>query len=47
MNLTNKKHVLQHKNEKLVSKTIRLLPTNHIISLVKELNKRLQGHAQS
>jgi U3 small nucleolar RNA-associated protein 5 len=24
-----------------------MLPTNHIINLVRELNKRLQGHAQS
>lgn len=40
-------HVLQHKNEKVVAKTVRMLPSNHIISLVRELNKRLQGHAQS
>jgi U3 small nucleolar RNA-associated protein 5 len=40
-------HVLQHKNEKVVSKTVRMLPTNYVIILVKELNKRLQGHAQS
>lgn len=39
-------HVLQHKNEKVVAKTVRMLPSNHIISLVRELNKRLQGHAQ-
>ena len=24
-----------------------MLPTNHVINLVRELNKRLQGHAQS
>jgi hypothetical protein len=40
-------HVLQHKNEKVVAKTIRMLPTNYIVVLIKELNKRLQGHAQS
>jgi len=40
-------HVLQHKNEKLIAKTVRLLPHAQIVSLVRELNKRLQGHAQS
>jgi hypothetical protein len=39
-------HVLQHKNEKVVCKTVRLLPNNYIIILLKELSKRLQGHAQ-
>lgn len=40
-------HVLQHKNDKVINKTVRLLPSQYIITLVKELNKRLQGHAQS
>ncbi len=39
--------MLQHKNEKVVTKTVRMLPSTHIITLVRELNQRLQGHAQS
>lgn len=38
---------MQHKNDKVIAKTVRILPTNYIIQLIKELNKRLQGHAQS
>jgi len=34
------------KTDNLLAKTVRMLPSNHIINLVRELNKRLQGHAQ-
>ncbi|RNA01364.1 WD repeat-containing 43-like [Brachionus plicatilis] len=40
-------HILQHKNDKVITKTVRMLPTNYVVQLIKELNKRLQGHAQS
>lgn len=40
-------HVLQHQNEKVIEKTISLLPSQYVMSLVKELTLRLQGHAQS
>ncbi|CAF0715067.1 unnamed protein product [Brachionus calyciflorus] len=40
-------HILQHKNDKVIAKTVRMLPTNYVVQLIKELNKRLQGHAQS
>lgn len=39
--------MLQHKNEKVINKTVSLLPTQYIMSLIKELTQRLQGHAQS
>lgn len=43
----NFQHVLQHKNEKVINKTVSLLPSQYVMSLVKELTQRLQGHAQS
>lgn len=41
------KHILQNRNDKVIAKTVRLLPTNYIINLFRELSKRLQGHAQA
>jgi hypothetical protein len=41
------KHILQNRNDKVIAKTVRLLPTNYIIILFRELSKRIQGHAQA